>query len=63
MNVIVKENTDATSSSYVQGLGAFLHRAGAPEQAEFGSRMPEDICRKAHACSDLTVAAACGGVD
>lgn len=37
MNVIVKENTVATSNSYVQGPGAFLHRVGAPEQAEFGS--------------------------
>ena len=62
MNVIVKENTDATSKRYVQGLGAVLRQAGAPEQAEFASRMPEHIHRKAHACSDSTVAAAHGGV-
>lgn len=62
MNVIVKENSNATRKYYVQGLGAVLRRAGPPEQAEFESQMPEHIRRKAHACSDWTAAAARGGV-
>lgn len=35
MNVIAKENVEATCMHYVQGLGTVLYRAGAPEQAEF----------------------------
>lgn len=62
MNVIVKENKDATSKRYVQGLGAVLHRTGAPEQAESESWMPECICRKPQACSDSMVVAGHGGV-
>lgn len=60
MNVIAKENMDATSKRHIQGLGTVLRGAGAPEHAEFENRMPERIRRKAHACSDWT--ATRGGV-